>query len=61
MKTSQIIENILTLLITTGGIIGLYIYGAGTHSFWLLILLGNLNYLKRSVKLKNTPHRDDDK
>lgn len=37
------IENVCTLLICVLGMVGLYAFGAGGHSFWALILLLNIN------------------
>ena len=37
------IENIVTLIVTSGTILGLYYMGAGSYSFWALIMLLNIN------------------
>jgi hypothetical protein len=36
-------ENVLTLAITGTTIVGLWVAGAGGHSFWALVMLLNLN------------------
>lgn len=39
-------ENIYTMAICAALVFGLYFIGAGGHSFWGLLILLNLNYLK---------------
>jgi hypothetical protein len=40
------IENIATLLISGSTMVGLYVVGAGIHSFWPLAFLLNINSVK---------------
>lgn len=61
MEKWVFIENIVTLAACAAIILGFYAMGAGLHSYWGLVVLGNLNYFKspekqRSVKSeKKTP------
>jgi hypothetical protein len=41
-------ENIATMAIAALMAVGLYQAGAGGHAFWSLLLLLNLNYIKRA-------------
>jgi len=40
-------ENVATMAISAALTLGLYWLGAGNHSFWGLVLLLNLNYVRR--------------
>ena len=46
MKWWQI-ENCITLICTVILALGLYAMGAGGYSLWAMLLLLNINYLKR--------------
>ena len=39
-------ENIVTLICATGLVLGLFAMSSSWHSFWGLLVLGNMNYLK---------------
>lgn len=43
MPNAAIIENILTLSLAAGLVLGLYAMGAGAHAGWGFLLLFNLN------------------
>lgn len=39
-------ENIVTMICTMTTILGTYALGAGGYSFWALLFLMNINYVK---------------